>query len=213
MPEFGDRTPDVGILDRGERSQQLLRARTSGNAGGDDFGGGQSAFGRLVHVSIVRGLYDAWRDRTGNGVERRRLSRQELAVWRSFLRSHATIMRALESELAASKQLSLACYDVLVQLTEAADHRLRMTELADLVLLSRSGLTRLVDRLERDGLVVREPYPGDARGMYAVITDLGLDRLRSATSVHLPGIVEHFVARFSPEELQQLGALLGRISD
>jgi DNA-binding MarR family transcriptional regulator len=122
-------------------------------------------------------------------------------------------MRALELELTASKQLPLASYDVLVQLTEAADHRLRMTELADLVLLSRSGLTRLVDRLERDGLVVREPYPDDARGMYAVITDLGLDRLRASTSVHMSGIVEHFVALFSSEELQQLGQLLGRLSD
>jgi DNA-binding MarR family transcriptional regulator len=132
--------------------------------------------------------------------EHRRLSRDEIGVWRSFLRSHATIMRALEIELAAAKQLPLASYDVLVQLTEATDHRLRMTELADRVLLSRSGLTRLVDRLERDGLVVREPYPDDARGMYAVITDLGLAKLRAATSVHLPGIVEHFVAPFSPAE-------------
>jgi DNA-binding MarR family transcriptional regulator len=150
---------------------------------------------------------------TASSTEHRRLSAQELAVWRSFLRSHATIMRALELELAASKQLPLASYDVLVQLTEAPDHRLRMTELADRVLLSRSGLTRLVDRLERDGMVVREPYPDDARGMYAVITDLGLQRLRAATSVHMPGIVEHFVALFSADELQQLGQLLARLSD
>jgi DNA-binding MarR family transcriptional regulator len=141
------------------------------------------------------------------------VSPEELAVWRAFLRSHATIMRALEAELAASKQLPLASYDVLVQLTEAAEHRLRMTELADRVLLSRSGLTRLVDRLERDGLVVREPYPEDARGMYAVITELGLDKLRAATSVHMPGVGQHFVAAFSPAELQELGRLLGRLAD
>jgi DNA-binding MarR family transcriptional regulator len=141
------------------------------------------------------------------------MSRQELDVWRSFLRSHATIMRSLEVELAAAKQLPLASYDVLVQLTEAPDHRLRMTELADRVLLSRSGLTRLVDRLERDGLVVRAPYPDDARGMYAVITDLGLAKLRAATAVHLPGIAAHFVAPFTAAELAQLGELLGRLAD
>jgi DNA-binding MarR family transcriptional regulator len=135
----------------------------------------------------------------------------QLAVWRAFLRSHATIVRSLETELAASGELPLASYDVLVQLTEADSHRLRMTELAERVLLSRSGLTRLVDRLERDGLVVREPYPDDARGMYAVVTGLGIARLRAATAVHLPGVVRHFVSLFSPAELQQLGSLLERL--
>ena len=87
-----------------------------------------------------------------------------------------------------------------------------MTELADHVLLSRSGLTRLVDRLERDGLVVRQPFPDDARGMYAVITDAGLDRLRSATGVHLAGVARHFVSAFTPDELRQLGQFLQRLA-
>src|SRR4051812_41036011 len=81
----------------------------------------------------------------------------ELASWRWFLRAHATITRALENELEAEQKLSLASYDVLVQLAEAPNRRLRMTELADAVLLSRSGVTRLVDRLERVGLVARCP--------------------------------------------------------
>jgi DNA-binding MarR family transcriptional regulator len=79
--------------------------------------------------------------------ESARLDAEQVAVWRAFLRAHATVLRALETELSAAGQLPLASYDVLVQLTEADEHRLRMTELADLVLLSRSGLTRLVDRL------------------------------------------------------------------
>ncbi len=142
-----------------------------------------------------------------------RPSSDELDVWRAFLRSHAKIIRALEGELVTSGELPLASYDVLVQLAEADARRLRMTELAERVLLSRSGLTRLVDRLERHGLVTRVPCEDDARGMYAVITDLGIDRLRAATGVHLPGIERHFVAAFSPEELRDLGNLLARLAD
>ncbi|HEY0869861.1 MAG TPA: MarR family transcriptional regulator, partial [Acidothermaceae bacterium] len=110
---------------------------------------------------------------TGGGMP----SRDELAVWRAFLRAHAQLIRTLESELGAAREIPLASYDVLVQLAEAPAHRLRMTELADRVLLSRSGLTRLIDRLERDGLVRREAVPDDARGMYAVLTAAGTDRL------------------------------------
>ena len=76
--------------------------------------------------------------------------------------------------------MPLGWYDVLLQLAEAPDHRLRMAELAERVLLSRSGLTRLVDRLAAEGLVTREPFPGDARGLYTVLTDAGLARLRAA---------------------------------
>lgn len=136
-----------------------------------------------------------------------------LAVWRTFLRAHAELIRTLEAELGQADQIPIASYDVLVQLTEAPDRRLRMTELADRVLLSRSGVTRLIDRLERDGLVRREPSPDDARGMYAVVTDQGLDRLRAASRVHLPGVQEHFVRRFSRSELDQLGELLARLVD
>jgi DNA-binding MarR family transcriptional regulator len=140
-------------------------------------------------------------------------TRDELAVWRSFLRAHAQVVRTLETELGDAHKIPLATYDVLVQLAEAPGHRLRMTELADLVLLSRSGLTRLIDRLERDGLVCREPVADDARGMYAVLTDEGTNTLRSATHVHLPGIAEHFARRFNRQELARLGQLLGRLAD
>jgi DNA-binding MarR family transcriptional regulator len=140
-------------------------------------------------------------------------SRDDLAVWRSFLRAHAQLIRTLEAELGEAREIPLASYDVLVQLAEAPAHRLRMTELADRVLLSRSGLTRLIDRLERDGLVRREPVANDARGMYAVLTAAGIDRLRSATRVHLPGVEAHFARRFNRQELARLGQLLGRLAD
>ncbi len=101
-------------------------------------------------------------------------TREQLDSWRTFLRAHATITRALETELVAEQKLSLAAYDVLVQLAEAPDRRLRMTELADAVLLSRSGVTRLVDRLEKSGLVARCPVESDGRGVAAELTEAGL---------------------------------------
>lgn len=149
--------------------------------------------------------------RAGNG--RHSPSAEEIAVWRAFLRAHARLIRTLEAELEQAADLPIASYDVLVQLAEAPDHRLRMTDLADRVLLSRSGLTRMIDRLEREELVRREPVPDDARGMYAVLTRAGVDRLRSASHVHLPGIGAHFVQRFNRSELDRLGQLLGRLAD
>mgnify|MGYP003694568369 CR=1 FL=1 len=86
-----------------------------------------------------------------------------------------------------------------------------MAELADSVLLSRSGLTRLVDRLQAAGLVVREPFPGDARGMYTVLTPAGLDRLRRAAPIHLAGVQEYWLSKFSDDELRQLHDLLNRL--
>ena len=139
------------------------------------------------------------------------LTRTELQAWRGFLRAHATVVRALEAELQAEHDLPLASYDVLVQLSEAPDRRLRMTELADRVLLSRSGLTRLADRLEREGLLTREPCPSDARGTLAVLTDAGLERLRKAWPTHLRGVQEQVLGRLTPQEVEQLGVLMAKI--
>lgn len=136
---------------------------------------------------------------------------EQLAAWRMFLRAHASLTRRLEADLLLEHQLPLASYDVLVQLVEAPERRLRMTELADRVLLSRSGLTRLVDRLEREGLVRREACETDARGLFAVLTDAGFDRLRTAAPTHLRGIEDYVVSRFDDAELAALGALLGRL--
>ncbi|MEU7528840.1 MarR family transcriptional regulator [Saccharothrix sp. NPDC042600] len=139
-------------------------------------------------------------------------TRSELGVWRSFLRAHARLTRILEAELIAEQRLSLAAYDVLVQLAEAPQYRLRMTELADAVLLSRSGVTRLVDRLERAGLVLRERADGDGRGVVAVLTPLGLERLRTASGTHLTGVVRHFAEVFDRAELDAFGRSCDRLA-
>ncbi|OLT12677.1 MarR family transcriptional regulator [Pseudonocardia sp. CNS-139] len=140
-------------------------------------------------------------------------TREQLAAWRSFLRAHATLVRVLESELEADQQLSLAAYDVLVQLAEAPDRRLRMTELADAVLLSRSGVTRLVDRLEKVGLVARCPVESDGRGVAARLTDAGLSRLRVASRTHLAGVTRHFVNRLDAADLGALERISRLLAD
>jgi DNA-binding MarR family transcriptional regulator len=140
-------------------------------------------------------------------------SRSELNAWRSFLTAHARVLRSLEAELLADQRLSLVSYDVLVQLAEAPGRRLRMAELADRVLLSRSGVTRLVDRLERAGLVARQRVAADGRGVIAELTGPGLERLRSASRTHLAGVVRHFVARFDAAELARLGELCDRLAE
>jgi DNA-binding MarR family transcriptional regulator len=135
-----------------------------------------------------------------------------LSVWRSFLRAHAQVVAALERDLMSSADLPLSWYDVLLQLVEAPDWRLRMADLADRVLLSRSGLTRLVDRLQKAGLVTRERVPGDARGTYTVLTPAGFARIRDAAPVHLAGVDEYWLSKYTDEELLQLKELLGRLS-
>ena len=117
----------------------------------------------------------------------------------------------LEAELLADQQLSLASYDVLVQLAEAPERRLRMTELAAAVLLSRSGVTRLVDRLEKVGLVARCRVAGDGRGVAAELTPDGLDRLRNAAPTHLTGVIRHFVDRLDADDLAAMERISRRL--
>ena len=136
-----------------------------------------------------------------------------LGAWRAFLRAHAQLTRELERELQAEESMALADYDVLVQLARADEHRLRMSELADRVLLSRSGVTRLVDRLESGGLVERVSCESDRRGQWAMLTDAGRQRLRSASPTHLRGVTEHFLDRIPADELEQLRATLERVAD
>jgi DNA-binding MarR family transcriptional regulator len=137
-----------------------------------------------------------------------RVSDWRLAAWRSFLRAHAHVLRRLEQDLQTHHKIALASYDVLVQLAEAPGNRLRMSELAEAVLLSRSGLTRLVDRLQREGLVERQPDPGDARGLFTVLTPKGRDALRDAAVVHLAGVSELVLDRLTEAELRQLQELM-----
>jgi DNA-binding MarR family transcriptional regulator len=134
-----------------------------------------------------------------------------LAAWRGFLRTHSHLLRLLEHDLQARQKIPLGSYDVLVQLAEAPGQRLRMSELAEAVLLSRSGLTRLVDRLQKDGLVEREPDPSDARGLYTVLTERGRDTLRDAAGVHLAGVSRLVLDRLSEAELRQLIELMDKL--
>ena len=128
-----------------------------------------------------------------------------------MLRVHAELVRQLDAELMAQHRLPLTSYEVLLNLADAPGRRLRMAELADSVLLSRSGTTRLCDRLEREGLVVREAASGDARGAYAVITDDGLERFRTARRTHLEGVRRMFLERFEDDELRLLAELWDRV--
>jgi DNA-binding MarR family transcriptional regulator len=137
----------------------------------------------------------------------------ELAAWRCFLRAHARITRSLENELINEQRLSLAAYDVLVHLADAPERRMRMTDLAEAVLLSRSGVTRLVDRLERAGLVFRERADGDGRGVVAVLTQVGLDRLRKASSTHLGGVVRYFVSVLETRDIDALARTCARLAE
>jgi DNA-binding MarR family transcriptional regulator len=140
-----------------------------------------------------------------------RLSPTELRAWGGFLRTHAALIRQLDAELEAEHGLSLTSYDVLVQLESVPDRRLRMRDLADAVLLSRSGLTRLVDRLVREGMIEREACGEDARGSFAVLTERGLRTLHAARPTHLAGVRRLFVARVADDELARLGDVWERV--
>ncbi len=136
-----------------------------------------------------------------------------LSAWRDFLRAHARIVRALERELQDEQAMALTDYDVLVQLAGVEPHRLRMSDLADRLLLSRSGVTRLVDRLTRDGFVERVTCDDDRRGQWASLTDAGYARLREASPTHLRGVARHFLDRLPDEELAALERIMGRLDD
>ena len=127
-----------------------------------------------------------------------------LRAWRAFLRAHARVVRRLEHELQTDQGLALTDYDVLVQLSAAEDRRLRMSELADRLLLSRSGATRLVDRLVAEGLVERVTCDSDRRGQWASLTESGLDRLRGAAPTHLRGVEAHFLDRIRADDLAHM---------
>jgi DNA-binding MarR family transcriptional regulator len=134
----------------------------------------------------------------------KQLSPLELAAWRGFLRVHAALVRELDRELELEQGLPLSQYEVLLYLANAPGRRLRMSELASLVLLSQSGITRLVDRLERDGLVERVPCSEDRRGLWAILTDKGAKRLAEARPTHLAGVRARFLEHFDEQQLQTL---------
>ena len=136
-----------------------------------------------------------------------------LEPWRSFLTAHARITRRLDEELRAEHDLSLAEYDALLTIADAPDRRIRMRQLADRVILSKSGVTRLIDRLVMDGLVERRACASDARGAEAALTRDGLERLRRASRTHLRGISEHFLAAVDDDDLPTIERAMVSVAD
>lgn len=132
------------------------------------------------------------------------LSTLELTAWRGLLRTQAWLERELDRELLDAESLSLSSYEVLLRLAQADGRRMRMRDIADSLLISRSGLTGIVSELERRGYVSREPTPGDGRGIQAALTKTGLAAFRKAHRVHLAGVRELFLRHLSDEQLRQL---------
>ena len=141
------------------------------------------------------------------------LSIAELAAWRGFLRTHHEMIASLDRELERRHGLPLTSYEVLLQIADSPTGTLRMSDIAERVLLSRSGLTRLVDRLERDGLVRRRTCPSDLRGQNAELTERGREVFADARITHLAGVRRHFLERFDEHELETLGGLWARFGD
>lgn len=141
------------------------------------------------------------------------LSERELAAWRGLLEVHSATIAQLDAELEQEHGLPLSSYEVLLHLHGAPDCELRMGQLAERLFLSRSGLTRLIDRLAKAGLVERAECESDRRGSYARLTDEGRARFEAARPTHLRGVREHFLSKLSAADLDQLAGIWARISE
>ncbi len=144
--------------------------------------------------------------------EQETLTLGELRAWRGLLRAHACLAKRLDAELDQAHGLPMTSYEVLHHLQEASSGRMRMCDLAEQAQLSRSGLTRMVDRLEREGLLERCSCAHDARGSYACLTEAGRERVEAARVTHLAVVREHFLSRFSEAELSVLADMWERIA-
>src|ERR1700730_2586105 len=132
------------------------------------------------------------------------LEPEQLAAWRTFITTHAVVINLIEQDLAGAQQLPLSSYDVLLALVIAPNRRLRMHELAQAVVLSRSGLTRFVDRLEQEGLLTRDRSGLDRRATYAVLTLKGFRAFRHAWPIYANGILKYFIQYLTQEETHTL---------
>jgi DNA-binding MarR family transcriptional regulator len=134
-----------------------------------------------------------------------------VGAWRSLLRAHASLMRQLETDLERDTGLALADFDVLAQLALAGG-QLRMTELANRALISRSGMTRRIARLVGDGLVRRGNVDADGRGVVVALTEAGIARLTETTPIHARGVAAYFVSRLDDNELAVLEQALDKVT-
>jgi DNA-binding MarR family transcriptional regulator len=139
------------------------------------------------------------------------LDETALAAWRGFITAHASLIERIDRDLAAAECVPLSWYDILIELTEAPERRLRMSELASRVVLSRSTLTHLIERLEAHQLVKRERSDSDRRGAYAVLTDQGYAALRKAWPIYAHGISTYFASHLHTEEIKTLTTVFARI--
>ena len=140
------------------------------------------------------------------------LAPHELAAWRGVLQVHTRITQQLDAEMQAEHGLSLSAYEVLMFLADAPDHRLRMSEIAARVLLSRSGCTRLVDRLADEGYVTRCVADNDGRGLNAELTAAGLAKISAARTTHHDGIRKFFLSKLTPTDQIALADIWTRFS-
>lgn len=138
---------------------------------------------------------------------------RQLGAWRAFLRAHATVVDRLDRELQEEHGLPLTWYEVLLHLDAAPDQRLRLSGLAEQLLLSRSGVTRLVDRMVAAGLIDRQVCRTDRRGAFAVLTHEGRDRLLQAAPGHVRGVEEHFTGLLSGDEIDAIRTGLEKVAE
>jgi DNA-binding MarR family transcriptional regulator len=137
----------------------------------------------------------------------------EMGAWHALIRAHSRIVRRLEAELEAEHGLTLPAYEVLAHLSEAPERRLRMTDLAKHAILTPSGLTRLIDKLVREGWVERHRCGADARVVYAVLTTAGMAKLEVAYPTHVRGVREHYIDWLTPEQQAAVSDALGDLAE
>lgn len=167
-----------------------------------------------MQVSVKRDDSESPQTAVFAGEQQGTVSSSEAAlvqVWVGMLRVQRAVVNALDDELQAKHQLSLSVFEVLLHLSRQPERRMRLTALAESVVLTQSGISRLIDRLEQAGLVRREPFPGDARGAYAVLTDEGLARLHVAEMTHLAAVRAHFLDHLTDEERTTLARVWERL--
>lgn len=141
------------------------------------------------------------------------LTQDELAAWRGFLRVHARLLSDLDEELQRTEGLAVSAYEVLILLADAPERRMRISEISARTVLSLSGVSRLVDRLVRDGLVEKQPCPADRRGANAVLTEKGWDLLVQAAPRHVDGVREHLVDLLTDAQFAALGSACALVAE
>jgi len=169
-------------------------------------------WGAVPAISVIAVDFKIWGDSGIEGMDRT-LRDDELEAWRTFLQAHAAAIGRIEEEVARAGGIPLVDYDVLVALEHAPERRLRLRDLQRGVLLTRSGITRLVDRLETAGFLQRERFGTDRRAVYAVLTDAGQDAIRRTWPTYARGIERHFARHLTPEHVPVLTAELQRVAD